>query len=69
MRQFMLGCLVGGVLMASVSALAEKDSLGRSSQQQQYDYFRQRQMWLDIGQMRQQMAWQEFDKRLGGKPC
>ena len=55
MRQFMLGCLVGGVLMASVGALAEKDGLGRSPQQQQYDYFRQRQIWLDIGHMRQQL--------------
>jgi hypothetical protein len=43
MRQFMFGCLVGGVLMTGVSALAEKDSLGRSPEQQ-YDYFRQRQM-------------------------
>lgn len=69
MRQFMLGCLVGGVLMAGASALAEKDSLGRSPQQQQYDYFRQRQMWLDIGQMRQQMDRQESDRKLGKKPC
>ena len=69
MRQFMLGCLVGGVLMAGVSALAEKDSLGRSPQQQQYDYFRQRQIWLDIGQMRQQLDRQEFDRKHGQKPC
>jgi hypothetical protein len=56
------------VLTATVNALAGKESLGRS-QQQQYDYFRQRQMWLDIGQMRQQMDRQELDRKLGKKPC
>jgi hypothetical protein len=55
--------------MTGVTALAEKDSLGRPPQQQQYDYFRQRQMWLDIGQMRQQMDRQEFDRHLGKEPC
>jgi gas vesicle protein len=69
MRQFMLGCLVGGVLMASVSALAEKDRLGRSPQQQKFDYFRERQQQLDIGHMRQQLDRQEFDRKLGRKPC
>ncbi len=69
MRQFILGCLVGVILTASVNALAGKDSLGRSPQQQQYDYFRQRQMWLDIGQMRQQMDRQESERKHGQKPC
>ena len=69
MRQFILGCLVGVVLTATVSALAGKESLGRSPQQQQYDYFRQRQMWLDIGQMRQQLDRQELHRKLGKKPC
>ena len=69
MRQFMLGCLVGVMLTASVNAVAGKDSLGRSPQQQQYDYFRQRQMWLDIGQMRQQMDRQESERKHGQKPC
>jgi hypothetical protein len=55
--------------MASANVLAGKDSLGRSPQQQQYDSFRQRQMWLDIGQMRQQMDRQEGDRLLGKKPC
>jgi hypothetical protein len=68
MRQFILGCLVGVILTASVNALAGKDSVGRSPQQQQYDYFRQRQMWLDIGQMRRQMDRQEFDLKHGQKP-
>ena len=69
MRQFMLGCLVGGVLMAGVSALAEKDILGRSPQQQKFDYFRERQQQLDIGHMRQQLDRQEFDRKFGRKPC
>jgi hypothetical protein len=69
MRQFILGCLVGVVLTATVNAVAGKESLGRSPQQQQYDYFRQRQMWLDIGQLRQQMDRQEFERKLGKKPC
>jgi hypothetical protein len=30
---------------------------------------RQRQMWLDIGQMRQQMDRQEADRLFGKKPC
>jgi hypothetical protein len=61
MRQFISGCLIGGVLMAGVSALAEKDSLGRSPQQQKFDYFRERQLQLDIGHMRQQLDRQETD--------
>jgi hypothetical protein len=69
MRQFILGCLVGVILTASVNAMAGKDGFGRSPQQQQYDYFRQRQMWLDIGQMRRQMDRQEFDLKHGQKPC
>jgi hypothetical protein len=52
-----------------VSALAEKDSLGRSPQQQQFDYFRERQQQLDIGHMRQQLDRQETDRKLGKKPC
>lgn len=66
MRHFMLGCLVGVILTTGAGVFAGKDSVGRSPQQQQYDYFRQRQMWLDIGQMRQQLDRQEAD-RLSGK--
>lgn len=69
MRQFILGCLVGGILMGAVSAIAGKDSLGRSPQQQQYDYFRQRQQQLDIQHMRKQMDQRELDRKLGHKPC
>jgi hypothetical protein len=69
MRQFILGCVVGVILTAGVSALAEKDSLGRSPQQQKFDYFRERQQQLDIGHMRQQLDRQETDRKLGKKPC
>ena len=69
MRQFMLGCLVGGILMGTVSVLAEKDSLGRSPQQQQFDYFRQRQQQLDIQHMRQLMDQQALERNWYRKPC
>ncbi len=69
MRQFFLGCLVGGVLMTGMVAMAEKDSLRRSPQQQTYDYFRERQQQLDVQHMRTQMDQQEFDRNSGRKPC
>lgn len=69
MRQFILGCLVGGILMGAVSVLAEKDSLGRSPQQQQFDYFRQRQQQLDIQHMRQLMDQQALERNWYRKPC
>lgn len=69
MRQFFLGCLVGGVLMTGMVAMAEKDSLGRSPQQRTYDYFRERQQQLDVEHMRKQIDQQEFDRKSGRKPC
>lgn len=69
MRQFMLGCVVGGVLMTGMAAVAEKDRLGRSPQQQKYDYFRERQQQLDVEHMRKQMDQRELDRKLGHKPC
>jgi hypothetical protein len=69
MRQFILGCLVGGVLMTGMVAVAEKDSLGRSPQQQKYDYFRERQQQLDVEHMRKQMDQRELDRKLGHQPC
>ncbi|MBX9657258.1 MAG: hypothetical protein K2X00_01735 [Nitrospiraceae bacterium] len=69
MQQFILGCLVGGVLMTGMVALAEKDSLGRSPQQQKYDYFRERQQQLDVEHMRKQMDQRELDRKLGHQPC
>ena len=69
MQQFILGCLVGGVLMTGMVALAEKDSLGRSPQQQKYDYFRERQQQLDVEHVRKQMDQRELDRKLGHQPC
>jgi gas vesicle protein len=69
MRQFILGCLVGGIVMGGVSSLAGTDGLGRSPQQQQFDYFRQRQQQLDIQHMRRLMELQELDRKRNQKPC
>ena len=69
MRQFILGLVVGGVLMTGMAAVAEKDGLGRSPQQQKYDYFRERQQQLDVEHMRKQMDQRELDRKLGKKPC
>lgn len=40
-----------------------------SGSQQQFDYFRQRQMYLDINNMRKQAEQQEFDHKYGKYPC
>lgn len=69
MRQFILGCLVGGLLMTGMVAVAEIDSLGRSPQQQKYDYFRERQQQLDVEHMRKQMDQRELDRKLRHQPC
>ena len=74
MRQFVLGILVGSVVTGTVvGAGTFYDSKGNvkapAGSVQQYDYFRQRQMFLDIGQMRKQMEQQELDHKLGKKPC
>lgn len=74
MRQFVLGILVGSVVTGTVvGAGTLYDSKGNvkapAGSVQQYDYFRQRQMFLDIGQMRKQMEQQELDHKLGKKPC
>jgi hypothetical protein len=72
MRQFITGIIVGSVLTASLGVAAtfynDKGQLGgpRGSVQQ-YDYFRQRQQWLDIGAMRQQSERERIERP--GKPC
>jgi hypothetical protein len=69
MRNFILGCIVGGFLTGATTVMAGKDVYSRSPQQHQYDYFRQRQQQLDIEHMRKQMDKQEFDRKTAGKPC
>lgn len=68
MRSFILGIFLGMCVEEEVTALA-KDSLNRLPQQQQYDYFRERQQQLDIGHMRKQLDKQEFDRKYGRVPC
>jgi hypothetical protein len=74
MRQFILGILLGSLITGSlVTAGTFYDSKGNvkapSGSQQQFDYFRERQMFLDIGNMRKQMEQREIDRKLGKNPC
>jgi hypothetical protein len=74
MRQFVLGILVGSLVSGTVvGAGSFYDSKGNvkapTGSIQQFDYFRQRQMFLDIGNMRKQMEQQESDRKLGKHPC
>ncbi len=66
MRNFILGIIIGALLMTV--AVQAKDYLGRSPQQQQYDYFRERQQQLDIENMRKQQT-EDRVKNLGRNPC
>jgi hypothetical protein len=59
MRQFILGIVVGSALTASLGLAGnfyndKGQPAGPRGSVQQFDYFRQRQQWLDIGAMRQQ---------------
>ena len=74
MRQFILGILVGSLITGTVvGAGSFYDSKGNvkapTGSVQQFDYFRQRQMFLDMSNMRRQMEQQEYDRRLGKNPC
>lgn len=74
MRQFILGMLVGSVVTGTVvGAGTFYDSKGNvaapSGSVQQFDYFRQRQMFLDMSNMRRQMEQQEFDRKHSKNPC
>lgn len=74
MKQFILGILVGSLVTGTVvGAGTFYDSKGNvkapSGSVQQYDYFRQRQMFLDMSNMRKQMEQQELDRKLGKHPC
>lgn len=69
MKQFVLGIVLGSVLtgvMVEAKSLYGKDGqvqAPRGSIQQQ-NYFRERQLWLDVGHMRKQM-----DNQRLGNPC
>ena len=74
MKQFVLGILFGSVVTGTVvGAGSLYDSKGNvkapSGSQQQFDYFRQRQQQIDIGNMRKQMEQHELDRKLGKSPC
>ncbi|HSE60141.1 MAG TPA: hypothetical protein VLA99_15685 [Nitrospiraceae bacterium] len=74
MKQFVLGMLVGSLVTGTVvGAGTFYDSKGNvkapTGSVEQFDYFRQRQLFLDIGNMRKQMEQQEFDRKYGKKPC
>ncbi len=53
-RSFILGILLGLCFEETVPVLA-KEYLGRSPQQQQYDYFRERQQQLEMEHIRKQL--------------
>ena len=68
MRGFLAAILLGICFDTTVTAIA-KDYLNRSPQQQQYDYFRERQQQLDIEHNRKQMDEQAFDRKYNRRPC
>ena len=74
MKQFALGIVLGSLVTGTVVGAGNLyDSKGNvkapSGSQQQFDYFRQRQQQIDIGNMRKQMEQQDLDRRLGKHPC
>lgn len=74
MNHFVLGILFGSLVTGTVVGAGNfYDSKGNlkapAGSTQQFDYFRQRQMFLDIGNMRKQKEQQDLDRRLGKNPC
>ncbi len=75
MRQFILGILMGSVVTGTVVGAGNLyDSKGNvqapRGSTQQFDYFRQRQQWLDVENMRKQMDQQDFNRKYDQKkPC
>jgi hypothetical protein len=74
MRQFIMGVLFGSVLTGTVvGAGSLYDSKGNvkapSGSIQQFDYFRQRQMFLDINHMREQQDQPAGERKLRKSPC
>lgn len=68
MRSFILGILLGVCFEGAVTAVA-KDYLGRSPQQQQYHYFRERQQQLDVEHLRKQLDEEKFEGHSRRLPC
>lgn len=74
MKSFILGILIGSVLTGTAGGAGNLyDSKGNvqapRGSTQQFDYFRQRQQWLDLHHMRNQLDKQELDRKLGKYPC
>jgi hypothetical protein len=74
MRHFILGILFGSLITGTVVGAGNfYDSKGNvqapRGSQQQFDYFRQRQQQIDIGNMRKQMERKDFDRKLEKSPC
>jgi hypothetical protein len=74
MRRFLLGMLLGSVLTATVGGASSfYDSKGNvkapRGSVEQFDYFRQRQMFLDIKRMREQQDQQARERKLQKNPC
>lgn len=68
MRSFILGILLGMCFEETVTVMA-KDHLNRSPQQQQYDYFREREQQLDIEHLRKQREQENFERNSRRLPC
>lgn len=75
MRNFILGIVLGSLLTGGLGLAASgtwgskglPGSQGPSGSQAQYDYFRQRQQWLDLRALRQQMAEERMQQMT--RPC
>ena len=74
MKQFILGAILGslitgGLSLAGTSMIRKGNVQAPRGSTQQFDYFRQRQQWLDLQHMRDQMDRRELDQKLGKHPC
>jgi len=72
MKQFVLGLIVGSAFTASMGLAGQfYNSSGQPSAPrgsiESFDYFRQRQQWLDIGHMREQADRDRLNQ--AAKPC
>ena len=72
MYTFVLGILVGSLLTTTLTGAAKfyngKGQLNApSGSQQQFDYFRERQQFIDIGHMREQADHDRLERKTN--PC